>query len=246
MTSAEPPAFKSVAISREHDTSMFDCGVATMNEWLRRNAVKAQDAGAARTFVWVAPPSVEVLAYFSIAPTQVLRSDVPSRLAGGYSTIPAYLLARLAVTQRLQGQGLGGELLHDALTRIVRASDSGGGRLIVVDAIDESAVSFYSRYDFHVINAEARRLGIKISTVREKLGIGSLSVDALPGSGLGAITIRRPDGSIEPMVVDPDQLRAIATRLLDLVEQRKAEGDSGTISLREVLRDVLGRDPFGP
>ena len=245
MTNAEPPAFTSVAISKEHDTSTFDCGVSVMNEWLRRNAVRAQDAGAARTFVWVAPPSVEVVAYFSIAPTQVLRSEVSAKLAGGYSTIPAYLLARLAVTQRLQGQGLGEDLLHDALTRIVRASDSGGGRLIVVDAIDESAVSFYSRFDFHVINADARRMGIKISTVREKLGLGTARVESLPGSGLGAITVRRPDGSVAPVVLDPDEMRAVAKRLFALIDQQGAAG-GGSIDLSAVLRDVLGRDPFKP
>lgn len=39
---------------------------------------------------------------------------MPRSLTGGYGVIPAYLLARLALDQRLQGQGLRGELLVDA------------------------------------------------------------------------------------------------------------------------------------
>jgi GNAT superfamily N-acetyltransferase len=105
----------------------------------------------------------DVLAYFSIAPTQVLASELTHALAGGYSIVPAYLLARLALDQGLQGQGLGGELLIDALSRIVDASASGGGRLIVVDAIDEGAIAFYQHHDFIAIG-DSRRLYIKIVT----------------------------------------------------------------------------------
>jgi GNAT superfamily N-acetyltransferase len=48
--------------------------------------------------------------------------------------IPALLLAKLALDQRLQGQGLGAELLAHALTTIVTAARSAGGRIVVVDA----------------------------------------------------------------------------------------------------------------
>lgn len=41
------------------------------------------------------------------------------------------------------GTGLGSELLVDALERIVDAAQVGGGRLIVVDAIDDEARAFY-------------------------------------------------------------------------------------------------------
>lgn len=90
-------------------------------------------------------------------------------MAGGVSVIPAYLLARLALDRSLHGQGLGGELLHDALNRIVEAAEVASGRLIVVDAIDDDAAKFYRKYDFQPVKDNPRRLVIKIATVRAAL-----------------------------------------------------------------------------
>lgn len=104
-----------------------------------------------------------MLAYFSLAPTQVVRAEVPAKLAGGYSVVPAYLLARLALDNTLHGQGLGAELLLDALARIVDAAKAGGGRLVVVDALDDQAAAFYRHHDFIAVPGTSR-LYLKIST----------------------------------------------------------------------------------
>lgn len=116
-----------------------------------------------------------MVAYFAIAPTQVLRADLPGGgLAGGYSVVPAYLLARLAVDRSEQGRGLGRQVLVDALGRIVEAAAVGGGRLIVVDAMDDPAHEFYRHHDFIPVAGSAR-LYMKISTARAALG-GSSAV----------------------------------------------------------------------
>jgi ribosomal protein S18 acetylase RimI-like enzyme len=62
--------------------------------------------------------------------------------------VPAILLAKLALDVSLQGQGLGDELLLDALTRCVRAGEIVASRFVVVDAIDEDAAKFYEKYGF--------------------------------------------------------------------------------------------------
>jgi predicted N-acetyltransferase YhbS len=54
------------------------------------------------------------------------------------------LLARLAVDRIVQGQGLGGLLLAEALRKAVAAGRAAAARLIVVDAIDDSAPAFPS------------------------------------------------------------------------------------------------------
>jgi hypothetical protein len=69
----------------------------------------------------------------------------------------------------LHGQGLGAELLHDAMDRIVTAADIASGRLIVVDAIDETATAFYRHHDFQ-LRDNPHRLVLKLSTVRKVLG----------------------------------------------------------------------------
>ena len=82
--------------------------------------------------------------------------------------IPAILLARLALDTRLHGEGLGAELLWDALTRCVVASDAAGARVVVVDAIDEDAAAFYARFGFRAPTGQLR-LVQKVSDVAAAL-----------------------------------------------------------------------------
>ena len=49
----------------------------------------------------------------------------------------AILLAKLALDGQLQGQGLGAELLVNALQKCAEAGEIVGCRFVVVDAIDE-------------------------------------------------------------------------------------------------------------
>ncbi len=90
---------------------------------------------------------------------------------GAPRRIPAILLAKLALHSRLQGQGFGAELLVQALTTIVEAARSAGGRIVVVDAIDESAVSFYRAHDFQPSPSDPHRLIMKLSTAARSLGL---------------------------------------------------------------------------
>lgn len=153
-------------ITEDHDTSAFDCGQESLNQWLAGQAVRAAQAGVSATTVWTPPHDQHVVAFYSIAPTVLRRNELPSRsMTGGYTTIPGYLLGRLALDRKLQGQGLGSQLLLDALERIVSASDRGGGRVIVVDAIDEGAAAFYEHHDFQPITG-TDRLVMKVATAR--------------------------------------------------------------------------------
>jgi GNAT superfamily N-acetyltransferase len=131
--------------------------------------VRAQTARTARTYVWTRAGSADAVGYYSIAPTQVARADLPSaRLAGGYSIIPGYLLARLALDRSMHGHGLGGQVLLDALDRIVTAAGHGGGRLVVVDALDAAGHAFYRRHDFTAV-ARTSRLYLKVATAEQVL-----------------------------------------------------------------------------
>lgn len=161
--------FVSVVLEEYHKLTEFDCGVPKLNEWLVSQALRANASGTARTYVWTEPGSDRAVAYYSITPHQVHRDEVSKNLTGGVTTIPAYLLARLALDRVLQGRGLGGELLHDALERVVEAAEVASGRLLVVDALDDQAAKFYRKFDFQPVKDNPRRLVIKIATVRRAL-----------------------------------------------------------------------------
>jgi hypothetical protein len=81
------------------------------------------------------------------------------------------LLARLALDRPLHGQGLGGELLLDALSRAVQASDA-AARLVIVDAIDEAAVAPREHHGFTAVPGN-QRLVQKISGIAAALSRSS-------------------------------------------------------------------------
>lgn len=102
---------------------LADSGEDTLDTWLRRAARQAEAANTGRTFVWSEPGSPAVVGYFTLAAHLIRRSDVPRSVGhGSPEAIPAILLARLALHRSLQGRGLGGQLLLDALERAVDAS----------------------------------------------------------------------------------------------------------------------------
>ena len=154
-------------LTSRHDLTAFDCGVPTLDDWLRQTALMAQAKGVTVTDVW--SDAGRVVAYYSVSPTAVISDGLPRGASTGLDVIPGYLLGRLALDRSLQGQGLGERLLVHALERIVRAADAGGGRLIVVDAIDDTAAGFYAHFGFHSVPG-TMRVVMKVSTVRDTKG----------------------------------------------------------------------------
>jgi predicted N-acetyltransferase YhbS len=70
--------------------------------------------------VWVESGSQTVVGYFTLAAHLLRRVDVPKGIGrGSPEVIPTILLARLALDHTLQGQGIGGQLLFDALERTI-------------------------------------------------------------------------------------------------------------------------------
>jgi GNAT superfamily N-acetyltransferase len=154
-----------------HDLEGFGCGRDELDEWLKRHARSATRQGT-RTYVLVEETAGTVVGYFALAPHLLEREQAPKSVArGAPRRIPAILLAKLALDERLHGQGLGGELLVHSLTTIVNAARAAGGRIVVVDAIDESAAGFYRAHDFQTSPADPLRLVLKLSTIACAIGL---------------------------------------------------------------------------
>lgn len=166
------PVFESARLTDAHALDGFDCGKESLNTWLIAHACRADSSGVAHVYVWTPVGEQQVSAYFAICPTEIVRNNdgLSGSMAGGYSRIPGYLIARLAMDSSLQGQGYGEQLLLDALAKVVAASEIGGGRLVVVDAIDDEAKSFYEHYHFIPVRNREGRLVMKVSTAAKALG----------------------------------------------------------------------------
>lgn len=96
-------------------------------------------------------------------PRAKLRRNMPLR-------IPLLLIGRLAVDASVQGRGLGGDLLADAIRRCCAASEIAGIRAIVAHAIDEDAVRFYQHYAFVLSPLGERVMLLPIETAKAAIG----------------------------------------------------------------------------
>ena len=158
-------------LAERHDLEAFSCGKAPLDDWLKRHARNASGQGT-RTYVLVDAETRSVIGYCAIAPHLVERDALPGEIGrGAPRQIPAILLAKLALDQRLQGQGLGGELLIRALALIVESSRKAGGKVVVVDAVDDEAAAFYERHDFKRLPGNPHRLVMKLSTAAKALAL---------------------------------------------------------------------------
>lgn len=161
--------YESESLSDRHLLQMFDCGQDPLNDWLVSSAMHCQKNRTASTSVWHASGDQHVLAYYSLAGHLIERQELPPKLGrGSPNQMPAILLARLAIDRTLQGQGLGGVLLAEALGQAVAAVQRVAARFVLVDAIDEKAAAFYARYGFERIPGEMR-LYRKISAIEKDL-----------------------------------------------------------------------------
>jgi len=148
----------------------MNSGEPELDTWLREHAAGAEARRVARTFVWCRVDDDVAVGYYSLAGHRLVRDDLPKSIGrGSPAEVPAVLLGRLAIDASLQGQGLGGALLADALTRVVAATELVAARFVVVDALHESAATFYEHHGFRRIEGTLR-LVQKISWVVAALG----------------------------------------------------------------------------
>lgn len=146
--------FRSQRLDPErHDVRAFTCGEPSLDLWLREQAVPASTRRTARTWVWV-DENGAVLGYYALAAHKVAREDIPPKIGRvGPVEIPAVLLARLALSESLRGQGLGAVLVADALHRVVDATQIVAARLVVVDALHERVARCYEELGFRRVPA---------------------------------------------------------------------------------------------
>lgn len=106
---------KTFPISKEFDASAFDCGVEALNDYLKKFALQNHSNLSAKTFV--ALRERKIAGYYSLAMASADRAEPPERVTKGLARhpVPMLLIARLAVDRMEKGQGLGKELMKDAL-----------------------------------------------------------------------------------------------------------------------------------
>lgn len=152
-------------LADHHDLDAFSCGVAPLDEWLRRRARSNQVPGASRTFV--VTDGTAVVAYYALASGAVGSAEATGRFRRNMpDPVPVAVLARLAVDQAYVGHGLGRAIMRDCSRRVMQAADAIGIRGIIVHAISEDAKAFYLAQGFAVSPEQPTTLMVTLADLR--------------------------------------------------------------------------------
>lgn len=140
----------------------FRSGRAELDEWLTRHGAAATRSGSAR--VYLAESEGDAVGYFALAAGSVdpARTGTRTRRGMPRHPIPVVLLARLAVSEDAQGQGVGRELVRHAALLTLRVARLVAVRALVVDALDDPTAGFYAHVGFTANEANPLRLEILV------------------------------------------------------------------------------------
>lgn len=158
-----------VPLAEHHQLAGFDCGVPSLNDWVKRRAAQNQTSGASRTFVTCLDD--RVIGYYALASSALAPAQAPGRFRRNMpDPIPVVVLGRLAVDKTLRGAGLGRALFQDAARRVIHAAEAIGIRGMLVHALSDDAKSFYLRLGLSESPLEPMTLMVTVAELRAALG----------------------------------------------------------------------------
>ena len=148
-------------LEAEDDASHFDCGVAALNEWLKKRALVNHLSGASRSYVIT--ESRRIVAFYCLSAGAIQHSAAPGKIRRNMpEPIPLIVMGRLAVDLTFQGGGLGPVLLRHALERTQELAKGVGIRALLVHAKDETGANFYKRFGFVASPLDSLTLMVRV------------------------------------------------------------------------------------
>lgn len=175
-----PPHIRIEPLGPQHDRAAFVCSKLHLTQYFtgdpaaKRTLDQDLKYGLARPFVLVEETSKEMLGYFTLCNQSIPKESLPKKVAAklGYRDVLTILLGRMAVSERLAGQGLGTKLLLAALLQAYKISDGGKGcYAVVLDAGEESLLHWYGKRGFTPAPTaqQSRRMVMSMAAIHEQI-----------------------------------------------------------------------------
>lgn len=153
-------------LAAHHRLDDFSCGEPSLDDWLRRRALRNQVNGSSRTYV-LAEGDV-VVAYYCLSAGAISHAQAPSSLKRNRpDPLPVIVLGRLGIDEGHQQKGLGTALVRDAMIRALQASDIAGVSAILTHALSEPAKRFYLSRGFFQSPIQPLTLCLPLSFIRK-------------------------------------------------------------------------------
>lgn len=155
-------------IKPEHQLDDFDCNEPSLNDWLKKRALKNDLQDASRTYVVCCDD--RVVAYYSLHLGCIKHSEAMGKIKRNMpDPIPAIVLGRLAVDVLHQGKGIAKALIKDMFLRALQVSELAGTKAVLVKALNENVTLFYQSFGFVLSKTDPLLLMKAISEVRASL-----------------------------------------------------------------------------
>ncbi|MBS7690738.1 GNAT family N-acetyltransferase [Pseudomonas lalucatii] len=155
-------------LDSNHDRSGFHCGVASLDDYIQKQARQDVKRRVSRVFVATAAEQPNsIVGYYTLSTLSIELGQLPNALARKLPRhpVPAALLGRLAVGQAAQRHGVGKILLVDAIKRTLAVSDEIAIYTMVVDAINDRAQYFYEQFGFSPLGSGSQRLFLPLKSI---------------------------------------------------------------------------------
>ncbi|GAB09802.1 putative acetyltransferase [Gordonia araii NBRC 100433] len=135
--------YSPVRLTSYHRFDFFDCGEPSLDTWPQKHALNDQLLGKSATHVWTDAGGELVVGYFTLLPTitravedrSIFAKIRPKSYQG--DELPGVLIGKFALDRSLRGEGLGIDLLADAIVTASEAMSLIGGAHVVVDPMKD-------------------------------------------------------------------------------------------------------------
>ena len=167
MTTASHSDYRVEPLGASHDRTAFHSGVPELDRYLHHQAGQDARRKVAAPFVMV-DGSGSILGYYTLSAYSIQLGELPEAIARKlprHPHLPATMLGRLAIGSSCRGLHLGRFLLMDALHRSWRNTSEVASVGVVVEALDETARSFYLHHEFVQLPDHPNRLFLAIATI---------------------------------------------------------------------------------
>jgi predicted N-acetyltransferase YhbS len=152
-------------LASKHQLEDFNSGEPSLDEWLKKRALKNSAGGASRCFVVCSDNAV--IGYYSLSASAINHEIAPKAMRRNMpNPLPALLLGRLAVDGKYHNQGLGSALLRDAMLRSLTIAQNAGVFALLLHALNDRARQFYLSRGFVDSPLQSMTLTMTLATMQ--------------------------------------------------------------------------------
>jgi predicted GNAT family N-acyltransferase len=169
VTNAPDFEYRIEQLGASHDRAAFHSGVSELDHYFHHQAGQDARRKVAAPFVMV-DGSGSIAGYHTLSAYSIRFSELPEAIARKlprYPLLPATMLGRLAVGSSWQGRHLGRFLLMDALHRSWRNTSEVASVGVVVEALDETARTFYLHHEFVQLQDHPNKLFLAMAVIEK-------------------------------------------------------------------------------